>query len=237
MRWSAQRTAITAACFALWLSPAWAQDEEAQPAPDIACPVTALSSRDTTEIPPEWERPARKGNLGRTTVENRGGNSTLICSYGAAGNLTQAMPETYESCSPVEGGFKCQRRARQNPFISRGEVTLTPGRGVDLDRGNLVDDVRESDLAFAGFTGYVGTGSPSAILESFNETRFGPAPRNSNNPRDCIRADMRTTRMTVGADVRRGESTCYRTNDGRIGMMTIVGVEGFTVQFRHRTFR
>ena len=236
MQKSARTLAIGCACLALCFSTARAQEEE-QPAPDIRCPVPALTSADVTEIPKEWQRPPRKGNLGRTIVENRGGNSDLICTYGVAGNLSQDMPEIYESCVPVEGGFDCQRRTRERVFISRGEITLTPGRGADLDRGRLVDELPVSDLAFAGFSGFIGDGGPSAILESFNETRFGRAPNNSNNPRDCGRAQLTTNRVTVGADVRRGESLCYRTDQGRVGMLSIEGVEGFTVRLRHRTLR
>ena len=43
--------------------------------------------------------------------------------------------------------------------------------------------------------------------------------------------------MTVGADIRRGERLCYRTNQGRVGMLSVEGMEGFTVRLRHRTLR
>jgi hypothetical protein len=236
MKRSAQVFAVASACLAMWVSTAQAQQED-QPAPDVRCPVASLMSADTTKVPKEWQRAARKGNLGRTLVENRGGNANLVCTYGVAGNLSQEMPEIYESCSPVEGGFECQRRTRERVFLSRGDITLTPGRGADLDRGRLVTGVTESDLAFAGFSGYLGSAGPSAILESFNDTRFGRAPNNSTNPRDCARAELRTNRLTVGVDLKRGETMCYRTNQGRFGMLSIQGVEGFTVQIRQRTLR
>ena len=233
---SARLLAVATACLALAVSTAGAQEEE-QPRPDVRCPVPALTSTDVTEVPTEWQRAPRKGNLGRTLVENRGGNSILVCTYGVAGNLSQELPEIYQSCVPVEGGFACQRRTRERVFLSRGEIMLTPGRGADLDRGRLVDDLPQSDIAFAGFSGFGGGNGPSAILESFNDTKFGLSPNNSNNPRDCARAELRTDRMTVGADIRRGERLCYRTNQGRVGMLSVEGVEGFTVRLRHRTLR
>lgn len=237
MKLSARAFAVAGAVCAVWLSSAQAQEEEQQPPPEIACPVKSLTSSDTTKLPKEWQRPARKGDLGRTLVENRGGNANLVCTYGTAGNLSQPMPEIYESCTPVEGGFDCQRRTRESVFVSRGEIILTPGRGADLDRGRLVDGPRESDLAFAGFSGYIGSAGPSAILESFNETRFGRAPANSTNPRACARTELGTNRLTVGDDLQRGESLCYKTNEGRIGMLSVEAVEGFTVRLRHRTLR
>ena len=163
---SARLLAVATACLALAVSTARAQEEE-QPRPDVRCPVPALTSTDVTEVPTEWQRAPRKGNLGRTLVENRGGNSILVCTYGVAGNLSQELPDAYQSCVPVEGGFACQRRTRERVFLSRGEIMLTPGRGADLDRGRLVDDLPQSDIAFAGFRD---SGAATALPRSWNRS-------------------------------------------------------------------
>jgi hypothetical protein len=86
-------------------------------------------------------------------VENRGGNASLVCTYGVAGSLSQDMPESFRAACPSRAASTASAAPASGSSFHSGEITLTPGRGADLDRGNLVDELPQSDLAFAGFSG------------------------------------------------------------------------------------
>ena len=227
---SALISALAAGGLAFMAMPVSAQDQAAEE-PDIQCPVPSITMGITTRLPQGWQGPSETGDLGDTLVRNRSGTLILTCRYGRAGELTQEMPQRFESCVPVESGFTCVRRTRENPFASRGPFILTPGNGFDLDRGERPERERDSDIAYVGYSGR------SAVLESLNETRFARAPRDGNNPRQCQRADFDSRRITVGSDLDEDRPVCYRTDEGRIGVLTIEASEVFLVRLRHRTLR
>ena len=206
-----------------------AQDE----AETIECPVESLTAEITTELPEGWSSSTSPvtARLEASEVEADGDALRLVCRYGAAGTIAMTMPERFEDCAPVAGGFSCTEPQNAR-FAARGRATLEVRHGFDLDTGREQRDRRLNDLWFTATSG----GLP--VLEAFNNATFSVVPRDQpGNLRSCQSGEYDVQRLVVGRSVGIGQSVCFQTEQGSFGLFRIMAAGANAVEMRFRTLQ
>jgi hypothetical protein len=210
-----------------------AQAQNGDEAETVACPVESLTAEITTDLPEGWSSSTSPvtARLEASEVEADGDALLLVCRYGAAGTIAMQMPERFEDCAPVAGGFSCTEPQNER-FAARGRATLAARHGLDLDTGREQQDRRLNDVWFTATSG----GQP--VLEAFNNTTFSVVPRDQpGNLRSCQSGQYDVQRLVVGRSVGVGQSVCFQTEQGRFGLFRILEADQSVVDLRFRTLQ
>lgn len=195
---------------------------------EIDCPLTQVRREITTPLPEGWWNTPIVDNLSATDVQVIGGQRTLVCRYGPAGQIMRLEPRRRD-CVPTRRGFDC-RRSRggfpggPGPFppggpgggrnYSEGSVDLRQTYQVDLDNGRTGSG-GGADLWFRAVT------SMEMYLEPMGGARIAWMGGEGGR-RDCREADLRGDRISLGR-INVGTTICYRTDQGRLGQFRVTG--------------
>jgi len=190
----------------------------------INCPLRQFVQTTPERLPRGWTNFAKISRLtGTAVVEDQSGRF-LECRYGDAGTIRQKLTRRLSACQPTANGFVCAgRRAPTRNTAAQGQFRLNIGESINLDNGQKRRRVREADILL--FL----TNNRRPLLRAENGAAF--SRRSVNSISECFR--RRFDHYQIRPANRRGDNICYKTNRGRIGVLTVEDADssGFVAQF------
>lgn len=203
----------------------------------ITCPVGQVTGQIVNPMPTDWWTTPVRNRLQSVRVANSGGNTYLICDYGAAGFIQREAPAG-ANCRAVGNRFRCNTLVvvpipipipvptptpTPIPAPSSGSMTMSSGQGVDLDANNPGRNT--SDLTLSGATNVV------TLNGAQRAGGFSSAPS---------RAQCRGASYGAGAfNATVGTHWCIVTSDGRYARISVTNFSSGRVdqlEFDYRVF-
>ncbi len=187
----------------------------AGPAVHVACPVSQVTRQITTPLSNGWWQTTDINGLQSTAIQVIGGQKTLVCLYGYAGQIMHLPPAGLE-CTPVAGGFDCVSPA---PAVaSAGTVNIPQTYIVDLDSGALIAS-GPGDIWFEAAT-------PTLFfLTPVNGAKMNVGGPTARGYAGCAGAAYGGGKVNM-ASVPPGTHVCVRTNSGHVSEFRVNNVWG-----------
>ena len=182
----------------------------------VSCPLSQARRTITDNLPSGWWTTPIVNRLSDTKVQNIGGEPALICVYGTSGSVQRKAPRG-ETCTAVNGGFRCVSAARPAgpQTFSTGPLSVPQTYRFDLDRGNVT--TTGADIWFQAET------RDLLYLAPRNGARIGVGNRSNRGLAGCSTARMSGNRVSL-RDIPVGSYVCVKTNEGRISQFRVNGL-------------
>jgi hypothetical protein len=200
----------------------------------VSCPLPQATRAITNPLPPGWSANAQVSPLTDYKVDNSSGQQRLVCTYGAAGQISRAAPFN-QNCVKIPGQrFKCVPAAPPpGPVVgvvSDGLIVLADNNSADLDAGGPPDIRLRADNPFL------------RVLEPQNNTRFSPQGTSQPTFNTCQTAPY-SPGPILQSQLPVGVWLCVKTSDGNFGRLRVSNINGIpglplpmTIYFDHTTW-
>ena len=200
----------------------------------IECPHERIALEIKSEVPRGWQFVTNGAPLRRAVVREREDVTWLVCDYGEAGNLRREPPATAQTCEATATGFVCRADRPRRRLISRN-VVMKEGAALNLDNGRLVDRLSQGELAYLGNTGRYGQWPMLSVLDG---ARVALGEPNVTRIRDCGSLTFQSGGIiTLGRDMRLGDTICFRSRGGTVGMLTFEDLSPDGIHFSYDAVR
>ncbi len=211
MRLASALLALTVASLSL-ATPASAQTR-------IACPLPDAHRTITSPLPEGWWTTPIVDRLSELSVDEIGGQPTLVCKYGSAGQIQMRAPAG-QPCRVADGAFLCGARSYSGRVHSTGSFLAQQTFLFDLDVGALALRERGADVWFQAVT------NSEMYLTPVNGTELAFGDGTDRGFAGCQAAQFSAERVPIRATV--GRFVCVRTSDGRLSQFQIADLSGTT---------
>lgn len=185
----------------------------------ISCPLPDAHRTITSPLPGGWWTTPIVERLTDLAVEDIGGQQTLVCKYGSAGQIQMRAPAG-EPCRVADGAFLCGARRYSGRVHSTGSFLAQQTYLFDLDVGALALRERGADVWFQAVT------NSEMYLTPVNGTELAFGDGSDRGFAGCQSARYSAERVPISAAV--GRFVCARTSDGRLAQFQIADLSGVT---------
>lgn len=204
---------------ASWLLAVLVVASAADASPDetyMACPLHEAHRVISNPLPSGWWSTPIVERLTGTAIERIGGEATLVCRYGSAGQIQMRQP-AQQVCTAVQGGFRCGGTPTGR-LHSTGSFLAQQTYLFDLDVGALALADRGADIWFEAMT------ESDLYLTPTNGAQLALGDGTERGFAGCRSADFSATRVPVSAAL--GRFVCAMTSDGRLSQFHVARLSG-----------
>ncbi|HYD89783.1 MAG TPA: hypothetical protein VEA80_20045 [Vitreimonas sp.] len=182
----------------------------------IECPLSQARRTVTNDLPSGWWTTPIVNNLSETRIQEIGGETALVCVYGASGSVQRNAPAN-QTCTARTGGFDCAPRIRLVPLPrptpspapathSTGPLSVPQTYVFDLDAGSVGG---EGDIWFQAVT------ASQLFLTPRGGAQMAVGDGSNRGLAGCSAASFSATRVAL-SEIPVGSYVCVRTSEGRI---------------------
>jgi hypothetical protein len=216
--------AVTLGFFLLGAMPAAAESFD--------CPLPTARRAITNTLPSGWYMTPVQDRLTEARVDIIGGQATMVCIYGGAGNIMREVAAD-QTCAARSGGFECGGGSVPPPSPSSetyasGALEVRSSFSFDLDSGALGG--ASSDIW------YESVRAGENYLTPRHGARIAVSGASEPGYDGCTAATYAATRArleTIGARA----YICVRTSEGRIAQFRIDSIAGRVMTITYATWR
>ena len=196
----------------------------------IQCPGATMKREITTPLPNNWWQTPIVAGLQSTAIQTIGGKPTLVCKYGAAGQIMRLKPPL-QTCNPVSGGFQCsgiiQPQPQPNPIKSQGTINLPQTYTANLDNGQVTQ--AGADLWYEAVNPIV------KFLVPRNGATMWVGGASAQGENGCAAGPFAGSKIPLLL-VPAGTHICVKTDQGRISEIRVNGYGGTTLTMSYTTW-
>lgn len=200
----------------------------------VQCPGAKMQREITTPLPSGWWQTPIVVGLKATEIQTIGGKATLVCRYGAAGQIMHLRPKN-QMCKPVQGGFQCHPPLGPQPpqppqaaIHAKGHINLPQGARANLDTGT-VGGGGGTDLWYRAVNPLV------RFLGPVNGATMWVGGATPQGKAGCASGPFAGNKVPLLL-VPPGTHVCLKTGQGRISEFRINGFGGTTMSLSYTTW-
>lgn len=182
----------------------------------VACPLPEAQRMIVNPLPNGWWSTPIVDRLTGTAIERIGGEATLVCRYGNAGQVHMRQPPA-QICTATRDGFRCSQ-ASTGRLHSTGSFLAQQTYLFDLDVGALALADRGADVWFEAVT------DGDLFLTPVNGAQLALGDGTDRGVAGCRSAAFSSTRIPVRAAL--GRFVCALTSDGRVSQFQVADLSG-----------